>query len=144
MGIKNHVGSGHKPIGRDSLRKAGDASSSFQNCCWRRVWHNHQKLVLRTKRFLLMMTAVFAQHLNLFDFHFEDYNVKLIAYIFLILSVKISKLTSTAVESQKPLQTPGLRDFLRYYRVFAIFGVFYLFCTMYENLTPLKLLFLVY
>lgn len=143
MGIKEtHVLSGASKFIRQTQHSGTEATRAFDG--FQRLFCGDSRLAFELKKLFITMAAVFCQHFNLFDFNFADYNFKLIIYIFLILSIKVSGMLSKTLDFVLPVDSFGLKSMLIAYKTVGRLLLVYFFCFMYEFPTPLRLLFLGY
>jgi hypothetical protein len=119
--------------------KIGSSSDPEKSFCTR-----NRRLIFELKSLFITLTAVICQHFNLFDLSLRDYNFKLIAYICLIMTLKVARLWSTEIDVSLPILSHGLKNLVTTFNILSILIIIYLFCTMFENPTPLRLLFLTY
>lgn len=143
MGIKEtHVLSGVQKFARQ-VHQSGKETDRFFGAL-RLIFFADTRLSFELKKLFITMSAVLCQHLNLFDFNFDEYNFKLILYIFLILSIKTCGMLIKTIDFVLPVESFGLRSILVAYKSVGRLVLVYLFCFMYEFPTPLRLLFLGY
>jgi hypothetical protein len=143
MGIKEaHIFSGTSKSTRQSHLATKEPARTFGSLV--RILLGDSRLKFELKKLFVTMMAVFCQHFNLFDFNFEDYNFKLIIYIFLVLSMKVNGMIIKAIDFVLPVNSFGLKTVFSVYRTMARLLLVYLFFFMYDFPTPLRLLFLGY
>lgn len=104
----------------------------------------YSKFVYEARIYLLLLFTVFNQHVNIFEFQFRKYNLRLFAYIACLCCFRPLQRLKGIVNATYPLNNFGLVPAISFLQFSAAIMVAYLSLHVYDTFSWTRLGFLLY